>query len=110
MALNHRPRCYSRPVFLCPDHYATLGWASTVDRQWKKRASGKNLREMEHGGAPLPDAVAMGLPAEARGLWEDGALTEEEEDEEGGFMEEGLLTVVAVLMTGGHSAHAVGCL
>ena len=33
-----------------------------------------------------------------------------EEEVEGGFMEEGLLTVVAGLMTGGHSAHAAaGC-
>lgn len=79
-----------------------------MERQWKKRGSGENWREMEHGGAPLPDAVARGLPAEARELREDGALMEEEG--EGEFMEEGLLTVVAVLMTGGHSAHAaVGC-
>lgn len=68
----------------------------------KKRGSG----EREHGGAPLPDAVAMGLPAEAQGLWEDGALMEEEV--EGGFMEEGLLRVVAGLMT--DSVHAAGCL
>lgn len=74
----------------------------------KKRGSGENWREMEHGGAPLPDAVARGLPAEARALREDGALMEEEV--EGGFMEEGLLIVVAGLMTGGHSAHAAaGC-
>ena len=64
---------------------------------------------MENGGAPLPDAVARGLPAEARELREDGALMKEEEVE-GGFMEEGLLTVVAGLMTGGHSTHAAaGC-
>lgn len=80
-----------------------------MERQWKRRGSGENRREEEHGGAPLPDAVARGLPAEARGLREDGALTEEEEVE-GGFMEEGLLTAVAGLMMGGHSAHAAaGC-
>lgn len=79
-----------------------------MERQLKKRGSGENWREMEHVGAPLPDAVARGLPAEARELREDGALMEEEV--EGGFMEEGLLTVVAGLMTGGHSTHAAaGC-
>lgn len=77
-----------------------------MEKQWKKRGSGESWREMERGGAPLPDAVARGLPAEE--LREDGALMEEEG--EGGFMEGGLLTVVAGLMTGGHSAHAaVGC-
>lgn len=75
-----------------------------MEGQLKRRGSGENWREMEHEGAPLPDAVARGLPAEARGLREDEALMEEEV--EGGFMEEGLLTVVAGLMTGGHSAHA----
>lgn len=79
-----------------------------MERQSKERGSGENWREMENGGAPLPDAVARGLPAEARELREDGALMEEEV--EGGFMEEGLLTVVAGLMTGGHSTHAAaGC-
>lgn len=79
-----------------------------MERQSKERGSGENWREMEYGGAPLPDAVARGLPAEARELREDGALMEEEV--EGGFMEEGLLTVVAGLMTGGHSTHAAaGC-
>lgn len=77
-----------------------------MERELKKR--GSNWREMELRRAPLPDAVARGLPAEERGLREDGALMEEEV--EGGFMEEGLLTVVAGLMTGGHSAHAAaGC-
>lgn len=60
--------------------------------------------ETQGGGASLPDAVARGLPAEALGLWEDGALKDEEVN--GGVMEEGLLTMVAGLMTGGHSAHA----
>lgn len=77
-----------------------------MERQLKKRASWENWRERERK-APLPDAVARGLPAEARGLREDGALTEEEV--EGGVME-GLLTVAAGLMMGGHSAHAAaGC-
>lgn len=66
---------------------------------WKK--NGAKKRGTEDSGAPLPDAVARGLPG-AQWL-RDGVLAEE-----GGFTE-GLLTVVAALATGGHSAHAAWC-
>lgn len=96
------------------------GWLSSIDNKvtfpWEAAWRSKGCLPSRAAGPPplreetmeghQPDAVAKGLPAGAQGLREDGALAEEEV--EGGFME-GLLTVTAGLMTGGHSAHAAGC-